>query len=158
MKVIKPPTWLQSEDIEGPTLFAAGSIEMGVAEQWQERLAKALEPVPGTLFNPRRDDWDSTWVQSIEHPKFKQQVQWELDHIHTADVVSVYFAPDTKAPITLLELGLVARLRRAVACCPRAFYRRGNVEVVCDYFGVPLFDTWEPWVAEVERHLRWEAA
>jgi hypothetical protein len=38
----------------------------------------------------------------------------------------------------LLELGLFARSGKVVACCPEGFWRRGNVEVVCRRYGVPV--------------------
>src|SRR5215475_14557067 len=48
------------------TLFLACRIEMGEAENWQERVARELSNVPNlTILNPRRDDWDRSWVQSI---------------------------------------------------------------------------------------------
>lgn len=154
MKVIKAPDRSELFGWQHPILFSAGSIEMGQAEMWQERLAREFESEIGTFLNPRRDDWDSTWVQSFEHRQFREQVEWELLGLDMADVVPIYFAPDMKAPITLLELGLVARRAKAVVCCPPGFYRRGNVEVVCRSFGVPLHDTWRPWVDEIRRYLR----
>jgi hypothetical protein len=52
----------------------------------------------------------------------------------------MFFAPDTEAPITLLELGLFARSGKLIVCCPAGFWRRGNVEVVCVRYGIPLVD------------------
>ena len=56
----------------------------------------------------------------------------------------MYFDPETKSPITLLELGLYARSGKLVVCCPHGFWRRGNVDIVCDRYGVDqvkLLDT-----------------
>src|SRR5688572_177940 len=110
---------------ERPSLFLAGSIEMGLAEGWQERVESALADLDVVILNPRRDDWDSSWKQSISDPQFRQQVEWELDGLERASLIAVYFVPDTKAPITLLELGLFARSGRLVVCCPDGFWRRG---------------------------------
>ena len=55
-----------------------------------------------------------------------------------ASVIGMYFAPATKAPITLLELGLSARSGKLVVCCPDGFWRKGNVEAVCTRYGVQL--------------------
>ena len=52
--------------------------------------------------------------------------------------VEAYPEPDTKAPITLLELGLFAGSGKLIVCCPAGFWRKGNVEVVCRRFGVPM--------------------
>jgi hypothetical protein len=55
-------------------------------------------------------------------------------------------APDTKAPISLLELGLFARSDRVVVGCPDGFWRRGNVEIVCQRYGCALAGEWEEFV------------
>jgi hypothetical protein len=104
-------------------------------------------------LNPRRDAWDSTWAQSITDARFREQVTWELDALDLADVVAMWFAPETKAPITLLELGLHVRSGRVVVGCPDGFWRRGNIEVVCERFGVPLAGDWASFVAAVEHKL-----
>lgn len=131
-------------------IFLAGSIEMGVADNWQTRFIAALEDHPYTLMNPRRDDWDSSWVQSIDDPQFAQQVNWELDHITKSDYVVFYFDPKTMSPITLMELGYVAGLpksrgwhlkRRAIVCCPPGFWRKGNVDIMCQRAGIQMVDS-----------------
>jgi len=114
---------------------------MGAAERWQDRVVKDLEAFHVTILNPRREDWDSTWEQSIDNAKFKEQVDWELSGLLSADVVLFYFDPATKSPITLLELGLMAGQKKAIVCCPKGFYRKGNVDIVCDLFNVPLVES-----------------
>lgn len=41
MKVVKPPAPLQNVDFS-KAVFLAGSIEMGVAEDWQAAIAQSL--------------------------------------------------------------------------------------------------------------------
>lgn len=140
---IKPPIrWWHSQEAAETTLFLAGSIEMGKAEDWQSRVVRELADLPGVILNPRRDDWDDTWIQSINHPMFREQVEWELIGLETATLVLVYFAPDTLAPITLLELGkLSSRAETVTVCCPDGFYRKGNVEVVCAWHRIAMVET-----------------
>lgn len=154
MTVIKPPIrWWRSE-VHQPTIFLSGSIEMGKAEDWQSRVERELSDLPMTILNPRRDDWDDSWVQSIDHPLFREQVEWELVGLETARIVLVYFAPDTFAPITLLELGmLTGRADSVIACCPDGFYRKGNVEVVCAWHRIPLVTTLDELVAMARWNL-----
>lgn len=74
------------------SIFLAGSIEMGKAEPWQERLADELKDYDCVLFNPRRPDWDSSWTQDpTPGTKFHEQVTWELDHINKSDLVIFLF-------------------------------------------------------------------
>lgn len=123
-------------------IFLAGSIEMGRAELWQERVVAALSDAGNVVFlNPRRDDWDGSLEQKADNPQFFEQVSWELDMLEAADIVVMYLAPDTKAPISLLELGLCARSGKLRVCCPTDYWRRGNVEVVCKKYRIPLFES-----------------
>jgi hypothetical protein len=134
--ILKPPTPLPEET--GRSVFLAGSIEMGQAEPWQAVLEQALADTDVLILNPRRDEWDANWVQSIDNPAFREQVEWELAAQERAALIAMYFAPATRAPITLLELGLAARSGKLVVCCPEGFWRKGNVEVVCARYQVPL--------------------
>jgi len=126
------------------SIFLAGSIDMGAAVNWQERVCNEFKDVDGlTIFNPRRDDWDSSWRQSILDPKFNEQVNWEMDRLEQADFVCFYFDPKGQAPITLLELGYMLgkkEPKQLVVCCPEGFWRKGNVEVMCHRHDVRLVD------------------
>jgi hypothetical protein len=124
---------------------------MGLAEQWQERVVQAMADLNGlVILNPRRDDWDSTWEQRADNPQFSEQVEWELDMLDAADVVVMYLAAGTRSPISLLELGLCARTGKLKVCCPEGFWRRGNVEVVCRRYQIPMFATLDDLIADLK--------
>lgn len=149
------------------TAFLAGSIEMGKAIDWQTDIGNTLAEISGVgqVYNPRRDDWDASWVQSIDNENFNGQVNWEMDHIERSNVVFINFIPDTMSPISLLELGYVLGRQQnfeqfnmhlrpeVIVCCPDGFWRKGNVEVMVDRAqrksgpsgspGVYLFDNYE---------------
>jgi hypothetical protein len=109
---------------------------MGTAIDWQNRVITLLSGSPWTILNPRRDDWDSSWKQSMHDPQFCEQVNWELEAMELADVILMYFAPGTKSPISLLELGLFAKSGKMVVVCPDGFWRKGNVDIVCSRYHV----------------------
>ena len=146
MKEVKAPN---RYDLNGMvSLFAAGSIEQGQAEPWQSRLVESLSDMDHLLIlNPRRPDWDPSWKQHKENPQFKEQVVWELDSQKLSDVIAMYFDPDTKSPITLLELGIWAgkKPEKLVVCCPKGFWRKGNVEMVCWRYNIPMYASLEAW-------------
>ena len=48
----------------------------------------------------------------------------------------MYFDPNTKSPISLLELGLFAKSGKLIVYCPEGFWRKGNVDVVCKRYEV----------------------
>lgn len=142
MKHLKAPQFV---DNKLATIFLAGSIEMGAAENWQDRAVELLKNTRYTILNPRRDDWDSSWKQEIADEKFREQVTWELQGLEDCEWAIVYFDPNTKSPITLLELGLLSQMKsnRTLVVCPQGFYRRGNVDIVCDRFGMKSYSTLE---------------
>ena len=135
------------------TIFLAGSIEMGKAVDWQTQVVTALADTDLTLLNPRRADWDSSWVQEISNPQFNEQVSWELGALEVADLIVMYFAPGTYSPITLLEMGIHARSGKLIVCCPDGFWRKGNVDIVCHRYGVPQVQTLEELVQAIRRHF-----
>jgi len=147
--VFKPPDAnlrVLKEYSDRPSVFLSGSIEQGKAENWQSKLIKELSSkgVSAVIFNPRRDDWDASWEQDINFFKFREQVEWELTFIERADIVCVYFAPDTKSPITLLELGLLSQLkpRQTIVYCPKGYWRKGNVDIVCRRYSITQVNDW----------------
>jgi hypothetical protein len=152
IRVFKPPVPLQL-DARRPSLFLAGSIDMGQAEDWQSHVVRALQDLDADVLNPRRDQWDASWRQSIDNPEFRNQVEWELTGLEQATLIACYFAPTTQAPITLLELGLCAASGKVVVCCPQGYWRRGNVEVVCERYSIPLLSTLTQLVDELRRRI-----
>lgn len=138
--IIRAPEKIDYAKYKGwHAVFLAGSIEMGAAELWQPRVGKILsDSGEVVVFDPRRDEWDASWVNSASNDVFCEQVNWELDGIEHADTVLFYFDPNTKSPITLAELGFVCGSfdKSAVVICPDGFWRKGNVDVMCERYGL----------------------
>lgn len=85
---------------------------------------------------------NSSWPQDADFAPFNEQVTWELDHIDAADIVLMYFDPTTKSPITLLELGILTTSpQKVLVCCPEGYWRKGNVDIVCQRYGISQVDT-----------------
>ncbi len=135
MRIIYPPEKIEI-DANEKVVFLAGSIENGVAEDWQAALAEQLQIPNLVMLNPRRKVWDATWEQSIENPLFAEQVEWELAGLELADLIIMNFIPRTLSPISLLEFGLFAHSGKMVVCCPDGFWRKGNVDAVCQRYGI----------------------
>ena len=130
-------------DNEFVNIFLAGSIELGLAEKWQEKVIAALSDKRIRFLNPRREDWDSSWKQDIDNDNFVEQVMWELTSLEMAHIIIMYFDPNTKSPISLLELGLHAKEQKLIVLCPEGFWRKGNVDVVCEYYNINQVDTFD---------------
>lgn len=127
------------------SIFLGGSIEMDKAERWQDKLTQILLAKFNdiVIFNPRRDNWNSSLENKIENPVFDEQVSWEYEHLKKADIILIYFQPGTYSPISLLELGLFAKDNKVIVCCPEGYWRKGNVDFVCREFNIPVINNYE---------------
>jgi hypothetical protein len=116
-EIIVSPTPLPASH-DRPRVFLGGSIEMGVARDWQADLIAALD---------------------------------------SADVIVMYLAPGTQSPISLLELGLHGRSGKVVLLCPDGFWRKGNVDITAERYGITRVTAFEDLVSEVRARLkRWK--
>lgn len=149
----KPPYWEDSSEIKGLSIFLGGSIEMGKAVDWQQDIVDTFSDYNITVFNPRRDNWDSSWEQSIHNLNFKDQVTWEIKHIEKCDIVIFYIQGNTLSPITLLEIGLCCGRNNVIICCEKEFWRKGNVEVVADIYGMTLVETMDDLKSQIKLKL-----
>jgi len=151
MKEIKAPNNFLVDEKEF-YIFLAGSIEMGSAEMWQEKIVADLQNYNVTFLNPRRDDWDTSQKHSIKNQYFADQVNWELDALERANLILMYFDPNTKSPISLLELGLHSGSGHIIVCCPDGYWRKGNVEVVCERGLIPMVESIDD-LSEVAKNI-----
>ena len=147
-EVLFPPNRLVELSLDTLTVFLAGSIDMGKAQEWQKEVCDTLTGC--LIFNPRRVDWDSSWKQEMSNPKFKEQVDWELDHLVTSDIALFFFDPNGKAPVTLLELGTRGYDGDTVVVCPEGYWRRGNVEIFCNRYSIPMFSDLKSGIGHVQ--------
>lgn len=137
---------IYAPSVEAPrgekSVFLAGTTsKVDETSDWRETLSTSLSDVPITIYTPYRADWDSSWREDIDFAPYREQVEWELDKQDEADIVVFYFHPATQAPISLLELGICARVpAKAIVVCPEGYWKRGNVQIFCKRFGVEMVD------------------
>lgn len=126
---------------------------MGQADDWQSALSEQLANDDVLLLNPRRTEWDASWEQSIDNPHFLEQVEWELEAMETADCIAMHFCPETQSPITLLELGLHAKSGKLIVLCPLGFWRKGNVDVLCQRYNITTVESLAELVQEIRNRV-----
>ena len=147
--IIYPPNPIPEK---GNTIFLAGSIEQDHAENWQENIIKHIDAQSIVILNPRRKDWDESWKEEIENPLFLEQVEWELKGQERADLIVMYFDPNTQSPISLLELGLFAQTKKMLVCCPKGYWKKGNVDIVCRRYKIPQVDNLYNLIDSIKDH------
>lgn len=167
MQVIRP----DSEDQTIPlsvTVFCAGTIDNGAVEPWAHRVAEAFEGKQVTFFDPRRESWNPNLENRAHCKEFRDQVEWELARIESCDIPFFYFVGGSISPITLQELGYViasragargnwnADIEMPIVVCPDDFWRKGNVEIMCEQHNIVVFNTLDEGIFELRRVVeRW---
>lgn len=150
--VIQAPSPIpMTPDDPRPRLFLSGST--GQSEHWQGRMVRELADMDVVILNPRRDDWDSSWREEADDPQFRRQVEWELQALEASQLVVMCFDAKSESPVTLLEFGLYARSGRLIVVCPDGFWRKGNVDVTAQYYGVKQVASFEALVAAARAAL-----
>lgn len=157
-KHVQAPNSYSKDSPEQKSIFLAGSIEMGVAENWQEKVIQAFSDKDVLLLNPRRDDFDASQEQTLDNEYFFNQVDWEHSALEYADVIMMYFDPNTKSPISLLELGLFAHSKglepsKLIVCCPEGFWRKGNVDYICKKYALASCETLDQLIARAQYQI-----
>lgn len=134
--IVKPPNIVKI-DYSKINVFTAGTIDQDNSEDWQSQLCEPfINDENIILFNPRRENWDSSWENIKSNENFSGQVNWELSYLEYADIIVFVFLPGSKSPITLLELGLHANSGKCIVYCPDGFWRKGNVDIVCEKYSI----------------------
>lgn len=161
------------------TVFLAGTTTAAQdgSGDWRDVLCHKLSNHPITFYNPLRSNWDSTWRNDVNCAPFREQTQWELDRQTRAGLVVVYLGPHTDAPVSLLELGLAAGLaagpsgptpskatdeggdnqikqkKQVLVCAHEGYKKRGNVQLLCQKFGIEMVDTADDFPSAMLRML-----
>lgn len=160
-KHYQPDQGVQPNKDKCPMVFLAGSSNVGTSPDWQKETAAGLRHLAVAVYNPRCDSFDMDLVQDISCPGFLHQVTWELDNLKKVDIIAVYLRPDTEklSPFTLLQIGLYAASGKLIIYCPEGYRSRGNIQIICDQYKIPLLDTRDELVMKVEAAIarrQWE--
>lgn len=141
----------ESIDQNTPTVFLAGTIDLGKSWNWQEKFIRDISGHHAVVFNPRRETWEGT--PSEDNPDFTIQVGWELEMMERADIIAMYLAGDSASPVSLLEMGMWLRSGKLIVGCEPTFHRHGNVALTCARFGVPVVNGYTELLAAVKTKL-----
>ena len=64
---------------------------------------------------------------------------WELVALEEADHIILFFEGNTKSLISLLEFGLHAKSSKLLMVCENNFWRKVNIDVVCENYNIKQF-------------------
>lgn len=117
-------------------IFLAGTIDKGDSENWQQKIIDKFASINinAIFFNPRRNFWPN------ETGEIEKQIKWEQKHLEAADLIIMNILPNSKSPISLLELGLYSN-KNMIVFCTSDFYRWENVKLTCEKYGIKLIES-----------------
>ena len=140
IKMTQVITAIEDINVDGFTVFLAGAIDMGSAIDWQSLVIDQLSGKDNlVLINPRRANW--TVINAVRPETLDEQIHWELNALEQVDAVFMWFPKDAAAPISFLETGLYLRSDKIIIGSEMGFYRRRNLEITCERYGVHLWDS-----------------
>ena len=127
-------TAVEDINVDGFKVFLAGAIDMGSAVDWQSLVIDQLSGQDNlVLVNPRRPNFTPDTLD--------EQIHWELNALEKVDAVFMWFPKDAAAPISFLETGLYLRSGKIIIGSEMGFYRRRNLEITCERYGIHLWDS-----------------
>lgn len=112
------------------SLFIAGTIDNGQSENWQEELCNSRVKNWYDIYSPRT----SMTPEQYQDPKVGiHQIEWEQHYINRCDKILFNFLPNSKSPITLMELGFALGRGKQdiIVVCPTEYWKYLNVERMC---------------------------
>ena len=144
-QIIKPDSQSQYQ-IHDVSVFIAGTISNGAASDWAKKVEEYFEKKNISLYNPRRDSWIGSFEQRKSNEVFNIQVNWEIDNIKDVDAIFFYFESNSVSPITIGELYYLCGMlecneeKDIIVYCPDDFNKKGNIEIMCDKYNIPIFN------------------
>ena len=138
-------------DIVSPSVFLAGGITD--CPEWQNEIIKHLDLFHfGTLFNPRRKDFDITIKDAA-----KKQVTWEFNALEVCNIFSIWFSDGKSVqPICMYELGRNVtrfaehqKLDRVLIGVDPKYKRKEDVYIQMELLGIV-----NPIVCSLEAHAK----
>lgn len=118
-------------------VFLGGTIDSGNSEDWQKEICKEfINNEDYVIFNPRRDEWPNEGSSEVI-----RQIKWEHKRMDESDIIVINILPDSKSPISLMEIGMYNESGKLLVFCTDEFYRFDNVRIVCEKYNIKLFET-----------------
>lgn len=136
MNVYYAPDYPEIYDDKRISIFLAGTIDQGNSHNWQNDFMNVFQDWDIDIYNPRRPHWNTTIDPTLVSNELENQVNWELDHLECSDLIVMRLLSSSLSPISLFEFGLFLGKRDIIVYCEEGFWRKGNVDIICDRYNI----------------------
>ncbi len=116
------------------SIFLAGSMDLSKKVSWRKKVTLGVNGYD--LFDPTINNHDF-----LSKDEMDSHVNWELDAMSKSTLVLFNFLGGSFSPISLLELGLNCKSKKALVVCERGFYKYNYVQTLCVKYNIPFFET-----------------
>jgi len=151
MRVITAPEEIDLENTDFK-LYLGGSIDKKYGSPWHRNIISFISSKLGresklTIYNPKREEWDKDWP--ADSKVIDEQALWELKAMEHADLIFMFFESSCSSSVGMMQLGLNAKEGKLVVVCERHFWKKRDVDVICETYGVPRYDSIAVGIGEV---------
>ena len=122
---------IHSLDYTRHRVYFSGAM---TGEDWQSKFTTKLEDLRVDVFCPR-------YPSSHTVPAPDGLFEWEIDHMSIANVIAFNFISNEDCSSALIALGMYARTDRIIVCCDDEFYKKGDIDALCDREDIPQVDS-----------------
>lgn len=114
-------------------IFLAGSIDLNLKNNWRRKVVETI----GNKF----DFFDPTITNhdQLNDVQMKTHIEWELNALELSDIILLNFLPESKSPISLVELGMYVKTTKLIVVCPDNFYQSRYIKTLCVSYNTPHF-------------------
>lgn len=126
-----PQKKIHSLDYTRHRVYLSGAM---TGEDWQSKFTNELDSLRVDVFSPR---YPSSHTVTPPDGLF----EWEIDHMSIANVIAFNFIPDEDCSSALIALGMYAKTDRIIVCCPDGFFKKGDIDALCNREDIPQVDS-----------------
>lgn len=126
---------IKAKEAHKDYVFLAGSIDLNLDGNWRQEVTDQVGDKVH-FIDPTISGHDA-----MDDLQMENHINWELDMLNLADKVFLNFLPESKSPISLIELGMYARTSKLIVVCPNAFFKSRYIKTLCKKYKIPLFTT-----------------
>jgi len=160
MRLVKADEPLDNIFDDRMSVFLGGGMT-----DWRAKTIEYLKDTEVTVVDPTWVDWDSSWTATMSNAHFRERVEWELEAQEICDMKVFCFEESTKAPVSMLELGLSTLFdatdwaKTTLVYCDEGFWKKGNIDIVCWKFGMQSVGSLEELMEELKDQAdKWYSA
>ena len=131
-QVYTAPAYIPRENIY--TLFLAGAIDMGRAENWQQAVIAGLESRDDLIIlNPRRVAFNNMSPELAD-----EQMLWEFDALERANTVFMWFPGNSTAHTSFFEAGFYWQSGKLFVGADPQYHRYRYLQLMADRYRIEL--------------------